>query len=183
MRRIAALIFAAIGMAACQPSAAGPLPAGVVNAAPPPSARYKIEAANFLRRLYANYDGKHQDVDLIGDHASQWFDPELAALIEAERSSGEAGTLDSDPICDCQDYGHLSVRITVLTADGKGARASVVATETDTGFDADGRKPRAFTYDLVRMNGQWRIHDISEPQMPSLRQALQSDIRGAASSR
>lgn len=144
-----------------------------LSAAPSSADRAKVEATDFLRTLYAQHDGKHDDFSLLGDQASHWFDPELARLIQADGAGGEAGTLEWDPACDCQDYGRLSAQITVLAADKVHARASVVVTETDPGFDADSRKPRIFTYDLVDIDGRWYIHDVGSPLTPSLRQLME----------
>ncbi|MDV6330002.1 DUF3828 domain-containing protein [Asticcacaulis sp. 201] len=138
----------------------------------PPPDGYKPGAAAFLDSLYAHYNGKDQDFSPLGDQASKWFDPDLVDLMKIDGTGPEVGALDSDPVCDCQDYGRLSAQVTVLTADHAHARAIVVVTETDPQFDVEGRKPRTFTYDLIDVNHQWRIHDIATPSTASLRQLL-----------
>ncbi len=172
MKRYIAAIAGGIALLAIGAALVWPYKIAYTFTLPPPGGS-KPGAAAFLTNLYAHYDGKDQDFSPLGDHASQWFDPELSSLIKADSAGGEVGALDGDPICDCQDYGRLSAQVTVVTADDKHARASVVVMETDPHFDAEGRKPRTFTYDLVDIDGRWYIHDVGSSTIPSLRQLLQ----------
>ncbi len=143
-----------------------------------------VSAKAFLTGLYSHYDGKTLDFSPLVEHAPEWFDPDMIALMAKDQklAGDEVGALDNDPVCDCQDYGKLSAEVTVLTADAQHARASAVVTETDPSVAAEDRKPRSFSYDLVRVDGQWRIHDIGTQTTPSLRELfIRSNTQLAAS--
>jgi hypothetical protein len=74
------------------------------------------------------------------------------------------------------DYGSLKTTITVQSASATTAKAH--ASFIDTGV-ADA-KPQADDFDLVKVNGSWRVHDITDPNdtsQGSLRTALENEIK------
>ncbi len=130
------------------------------RAAPPRTPRA------FLQALHAHYAPGRSGFSPTGA-ADALFTPSLLALIHQDQAvpAGAVGRLDSDPVCACQDYDGFmpqTIKVTAQTADT--ARATVR-------FNNDGTET-VVGYDLVGRAGQWRIDDIADPQMPSLRAFL-----------
>lgn len=123
----------------------------------------------FLRNLYQPYNtGKA--VNPAGALAPSIFEPGLLALIRRDQAlaHGEIGKLDHDPICNCQDYEALTaLTIAVALESHKTARAKVSF--------LNGIEPFTVEFQLLRVNGKWRIYDIRERYIPSLRKFLQSE--------
>ncbi len=132
-------------------------------AAPDPA----VEAKAFLTELYSHYQDSKVDFTPLFDKAPDYFDPEMAALIRQDQklSNGEILAFEADPICDCQDFDKIAADIQILNATATTAKAGVVLTDT-------GQSPRSLAYDLVKIDGHWRIHDISSQNYPSLRQHI-----------
>ena len=126
-----------------------------------------IEAKAFLTELYSHYQDSKVDFTPLFDKAPDYFDPSLLALIRQDQklSNGEILAFEADPICDCQDYDKISADIRILSVTATTAKAGVILTDT-------GQSPRSMAYDLVKVDGHWRIHDISSPAYPSLRQDI-----------
>jgi hypothetical protein len=126
----------------------------------------------FLRVLYAHYadDGPGRPVfDPLGDAATSWFSPALLALIRRDEAAAttQPGKLDGDPLCDCQEYHDFilqSVRVTAQQAAT--ARATVR-------FTNEGQET-LLRLRLIKSQTGWRIDDVSDADMPSLRLALAS---------
>ena len=76
--------------------------------------------------------------------------------------------IEADPICGCQDFDIRSVTLSIQP-DGAG-RAKATASFKNLG-DA-----KQISFDLATIGGQWRIDDIHDKDMPSLRKALQDEI-------
>ena len=125
----------------------------------------------FLVELYGHYNGATHDFSPLLDKAPVYFDADLIALMQENQRvtpQGDVGALDFDPVCACQDYGKLNANIHVLAATAKTAKAAVILHD-------DGPSPGAdvsLSYDLVKVGGAWRIHDIGTTDVPSLRQLL-----------
>jgi len=153
-------------LAACDkaPSQTPPTAASSQSTMPDPQA--------FLANLYSHYNSNPADTSFspTGAQAPQWFDREMAALLgeDARLANGEVGALDGDPVCDCQDFGKLSANIKIEQAGATVTIASVIVTETDPSFNAEARQSRTLTYELIRQDGEWRIHDIGTKDIPSL---------------
>lgn len=158
-----------LSLAACQPKPSAPEAAASSAAAPTAD-----DAKAFLTGIYSHYaDEKTRgDFNPAFKDRQDYFDPEMVSLMQTDEqlSKGEVGALDGDPICDCQDFGRMTAVVTIDSAAATEAKATVIVTETDPSVAAEDRKPRTFTYDLAVVNGQWRIHDMSAPSTPSLRQ-------------
>lgn len=127
-------------------------------------------AESFLRSIYATYTAKGHPVDMAGPKAETIFEPSLAALLRTDEklADGEVGALDSDPICACQDFDIRGATV-VATADGAG-KAKATASFKNFG------NTHKVEFDLVAAGTGWRIFDIHEQDMPSLRKLLEDDI-------
>lgn len=109
--------------------------------------------------------------DPIGKDPGRLFTPALAGLINADRALalGELGILDINPICACQDWAGLKVTKIEVAPDGpKRAKATV-------SLDNAGGQMTVH-YRLEAVDGQWRIADIAERSIESLRQMLANGI-------
>jgi Protein of unknown function (DUF3828) len=123
----------------------------------------------FLRRLHAGYaiETGPNAPDYLGKQAPKVFDPGLLSLIlrDEATANGEIGLLDVDPICSCQDPGGLRVlRVAVQPLGASQADAVVTFS-----FPYHGQT-ETLRYQLVAVNGQWRIHDIGHEHLAGLRQ-------------
>jgi hypothetical protein len=106
------------------------------------------------------------------------FAPSTALLLRENdhlTRQGDEGAMDYDPFCECQDsMGRVawtvSVRMTGPTA------ATAVVTQRGTPSDA-------VTLMLVNAAGHWRVYDLREKDLPSLRQAFIDDSRAKAADR
>ena len=135
------------------------LMASVAQAADPTPA----SAEQFLRGLYAKYVPNGKPTPFVYPDAKNIADPAMMALLKHDRdkSNGEVGAMDSDPICRCQDWESIKVTSLHVTMQGKDAAGADV-TMSDMG---DVQK---IHYSLVWVNGGWRIHDIGTKDEPSL---------------
>lgn len=119
----------------------------------------------FLTELYSHYQDPKVDFTPLFDKAPDYFDPEMVVLIRRDQSFHELLAFEVDPICDCQDFDKITADIQILNSTATTAKAGVVLTDT-------GQSPRSLSYDLVKIDGHWRIHDISSQNYPSLRQHI-----------
>ncbi len=191
-RAAAAALLGAALLAACQkappPANAAPANTAASNAAasnatpfnPAESAASadKADAADakaFLESLYAHYkSSKNNTFNMFDTNKREVFDPDTIALLAADTKAlkGDLGAIDGDYLCDCQDFVSLQTTVKVQSATPTSAKAT--ADFTDVGMPGQGARHAAF--DLLKVNGAWRIHDISNPDQPSLRQTLQTEI-------
>ena len=129
-------------------------------------------ARNFLHDVYAPYvAGK--PADPLGTRAPDLFAPDLLSLIRQDQaaSGGEAGLLDHDPLCACQDYDRLtSLAIRVSPVAGAAAKAEVSF--------VNGSRSVSLGMTLVEAERRWRIADVAEPEMRSLRAYLEAGLAG-----
>jgi hypothetical protein len=196
----AAIGLAALTLAACQKAPAppaneanatnaAPAAANIVAAsmvAPPPPAGPAATATGpdadaakaFLDGVYTRYKtnstgSKWAPMDT---NARDVFDPGLAKLLAADTkalSGHGVGDIDSDWLCDCQDWGALTAAVTVTSATPTEAKA--VVTMKDSQVSDDGVQRRD-TFDLVKTPAGWRIHDMGTRDEPSLRDVLTKEI-------
>jgi hypothetical protein len=127
-------------------------------------------AEAFIRTLYGNYKAKGHGVPLTGPKSASVVDPSLAELVKTDQKMlhGEVGALEADPICSCQDFDIRSVDVSV-TPDGAD---KAKATAKFHNLDSDNK----IDFDLVAVGGSWRIYDIHDADMPSLRKMLEEEI-------
>lgn len=142
--------------------------------APPQTA--DATAAKFLHTVYASYRPDGHPISPTDSRANLIYSHALLELMASDRRAvqGEAGILDADPICACQDYDIRSVQITAaVTSQGR-----VRATATFSNLGAH----TTIGFDLISAGSGWRIADIHEPNIPSLRTALKAEIAAATAS-
>jgi len=134
-------------------------------------------ARHFLEQLYAKYSVPGKGPSPLGKDSAKLFAPELLALIREDqrRSKGEVGLLDHDPICSCQDFENLKVtEIQASPAGQNRAKAKVSFVNGGNAVEVG--------FLLVRRSGRWRILDIQEPDVPSLRRYLKEGLSDTTSS-
>ena len=166
--KIAAIGLLILGLVACSPAPpATPKPDASDHHIPDE----QMAPLGFLLDLYKHYNGKDRAFSPLGAHAVEYFDTDMLALMleDARLSRGEVGALDGDPVCDCQDYGKLRPNLRVETVTATTARVTAHISEDDRAVEPKSNVARQFTYDLVKVGGNWRIHDIASPSTPSLR--------------
>ncbi len=139
-----------------------------VNACGQDEASAKI----FLENLYKGYQSSAVP-DYLGKSADTLFTPDLLNLIrkDEKQANGEVGLLDSDPICDCQDFQITDIHIRVKEAGGPKPQAEAsfanFGKPVTVGFilskDKDGKR--------------WRIADIRSRSMPSLYRFLSDHLK------
>jgi hypothetical protein len=137
----------------------------------PAAAQDLGQAKAFVTGLYAAY-ARHPGPDYAGRQARQVFSPTLLALMRrdaARTPKGDVGTLDGDPICNCQDYEITSVEVAVTASGPAKARA-------DVRFRNFG-DPQSVTLDLVAAGGQWRVDDVHAEGTPSLAGLLKDALK------
>jgi hypothetical protein len=120
-------------------------------------------AEQFLRGLYAKYVHNGKPSPFVYPDAKNIADPGMMALLknDHDKSKGEVGAMDSDPICRCQDWEAIKVTSVHVTMQGASA-ANADVTFSDMG---DVQK---IHYALVWTKDGWRIHDIGDKDEPSL---------------
>lgn len=146
---------------------AGSACAGAENRAGPPG------ADAFLHAVYARYSARGTPLDIADVRAATIYESSLLALMREDRQAlgGEAGVLDADPLCACQDHAVSAVSWVLQPAekDGWSARVSL----QNLG------QAQHMVLSLVRSGQGWRIADIQSENIPSLRASLQEEIRAA----
>lgn len=141
--KLSALV-AAIALPACSQTSA--------KSAPP-------DPAAFVRGVYARY--AEPAFCPTCDEAPQVFDAPMVALLAEDgrlTQEGDQGAIEADPLCQCQDSDGL-----VATVDPTGRSVALA-------FPSGERV--SIRLDLALQDGQWRIHDVHAPDMPSLRDHL-----------
>lgn len=159
-----------------QPSAAMSESASYVTDASATSATMSREEqglstpASFLTAIYKHYLSTDTPFTTLNENAPSFYEPGMLALMaeDARFNEGSVGAIEADPICRCQDWSSISADIRVLR--GTAATASVRVVITDTGVSYTKRE--TLTYELVKVEGSWRIRDIVASDKSSLRQDL-----------
>jgi hypothetical protein len=181
--------LAGLALAGCQKAAApannaAPATAAPIatNAAPASAAATTATGADatdvqtYLEGLYAHYkSSKGTLYEPFGKNEREVFDADTIGLIKADSAAahGEEGAIDSDWLCQCQDFESIQSTITVQSA----TPTTAAATADFKDLQISDAKPEHITFDLVKVNGAWRIHDIHTADQPSLRKVLQDDIQ------
>jgi len=126
--------------------------------------------ASFLQHLYAPYT-EGAAPNPTGAMAPSIFTPALLALIRKDQrlAQGEAGVLDHDPICGCQDYDALRSLSISVPPHGDDRASGIVS------FN-NGSQQVTIKFQMIQIGGQWRIDDITEDKTSSLRLFLEKGI-------
>ena len=120
----------------------------------------------FITSLYTRYSTGAFEV--LGREAGHVFTPSLASAIrrDAATHAGFVGKLDFDPICSCQDPDGLRVEAVSLEAEPNSQVLAVVRLHFRT------QDTVIVTLNLIPTAQGWRVFDVSNRGMPSLRELL-----------
>ena len=183
-RPLIAALCGAAALAGCQKAAAPPpapiatnvAPTNTAPAAQPTAPSDAADAKAFLQGLYDHYkSSQNNSFSPFGASETQVFDPGMIALLAADRKAlqGELGEIDGDWLCDCQDFASLKATVAVQSATPTAAAAT--SDFVDVGMPGQG--PRHAQFQLVKVNGAWRIHDIKSGDEGWLRATLTKEIK------
>lgn len=157
--------------------AIGLLLASLVAAAVPAARAGDAEDSKaFVRKVYAAY--ADFEAGKAGRANAVVFDRSLGALIDDDTRltpDGEAGALDWDPVCQCQDFSHLRATVTISDATATRATARVRFHDTRTAGDST----HTATFDLVKESQGWRIHDIHSKDFENPAHSLRAFLEAA----
>jgi len=163
----AAPVAAAALLAGCgpKPAKSDAAPAAATPAAAPAAAPADADPAASAKvwatRLYSRYDGG-SDFNPIVTRDGVW-DPAMLALmakVDKAQEAGDGAIFDFEPLCACQDNGGMTWRVTDASASSPD-KAEVTVTRvigSDTG---------EVKLSLVKVNGDWRIHDVGTKDVGS----------------
>jgi hypothetical protein len=128
---------------------------------------------NFLRHLYAQYAPGKKPIAFDYPDAASIVDASLLALLrhDQEAAKGEVGALDSDPVCQCQDWEAL--KIVALSVQPAGANHTTASVTFDNGTGHE-KWSQTVRFDLVRVGAAWKIHDIGSKDAASLQGLLRA---------
>jgi hypothetical protein len=116
-------------------------------------------ATAFVTAIYASYKGKNAKGIRLDNEAGirRYFEPALAALMIKDQKDAsrrhEVPSLDGDPFVDAQDWDIAAVNIAVTDAANNAASATATFKNGDT--------PTTVVLDLVKVNNDWRVGDIT----------------------
>lgn len=131
------------------------------------------DATRFLQTVYARYATHGHPITVNSKQAADVYAPSLLDLMRLDQQAvaGEAGVLDADPICACQDY---DIRALKLDFQPKSAdKLSATARFMNLGA------AQTVHLDLIKTAGGWRIADIHTVELPSLVSSLKDEIASA----
>ncbi|MED5612102.1 hypothetical protein VV867_30730 [Pseudomonas sp. JH-2] len=137
----------------------------------------KGEVESFVRRLYGDEGPGAFSADSGEARARRWLSPALAQALAAYRSARHAGPglLEKDPLCLCRRSRALELEQLDVSLAGDGrATARVVLVHEQW--------RRGVRLHLVRRGKAWRLDDLAQPALPSLRRALERATRGTPAS-
>lgn len=117
-------------------------------------------AQHFVEGLYVRYGLGGNPVNLSGQNAGDAFDPSLIALVNADAAAvgeGNAGVLDYDPLCDCEetDVDFPSLKIAIQPASASHATATVT-------FNDVKQDEIRIVLTLVMNKNGWRIFNVED---------------------
>jgi hypothetical protein len=141
----------------------------------PACAAQGASPAAFVQQTYDRYTRNATEADTLQAEAPKLFAAALLKLIREDQrqAQGEVGLLDHDPLCACQDFAGFELKGIDVTPVGKDqAKASVRF--------VNGGQPVQIGLTLVQEARQWRISDVQEPEMPSLRKFLEEGLAKAS---
>ena len=104
-----------------QPPTQPPAPSGAASGrrnSPPVEALAERTRA-FLEGVYAHYKtSKNNNFQPFDANAKEVLDADTIALFKADQKlmKGEVGAIDSDWLCDCQDFESIAATVTILSA-------------------------------------------------------------------
>ena len=154
-----------LGMTACGK------PDDTANAAEAsaPAVPEEQTAENFARGLYAQVGGEGftSVSEQVGPHvwsAATWSKIQAAT----EAANGEAGPLDFEPLCSCQD--NTDLRLVSLETTSTGPNTA----DASVGLGGEDDAISGLTLKLVKESGQWRVDDAQRDGEPGVVSLLNS---------
>lgn len=147
-----------------------------------------------LQAIYKHYAPNDDETwsPTSAEARATYFDPDMVALMQEDDklAQGEVGALDADPFCGCQDTVNLKAVVTAVQLSPTRVVATVLLTQAEPQKDSNGKVTDTASktyFDLLLTPKGWRIHDIAQPGMPSMRQTfinsnkLSRDVAASAS--
>lgn len=125
----------------------------------------------FVRALYAKYVPHGNPTAFDYPDAGAIVDATMLRALQRDNkmAKGEVGAIDSDPLCQCQDWERLKI-LSLHVAQTRPDASVAQVTFTDS---MDHRVDK-LKLELVRINGRWKIHDIGSKETPSLLEYLRT---------
>nr|WP_294503533.1 hypothetical protein [uncultured Rhodopila sp.] len=135
----------------------------------------KDDPEAFVRGLYSRFEADPNFFVGLGDISDEAvYSPSLLRVLSANRAfhakHSDLG-LNGDPICDCQEHESMTTPQIVVHRTG---RASAEATAK---FIIEDFYVRSITLKLVQTPIGWRVDDVSDSDLPSLRKWLSNDMK------
>nr|WP_294551454.1 DUF3828 domain-containing protein [uncultured Rhodopila sp.] len=129
----------------------------------------------FVRTLYARFKADPNFFILPGGtFEAAVYSPSLLQVLTANRAfhakNSELG-LDGDPICDCQEHEWMTTPRIVVHRTGQ------ASAEATVDFVIEDFYVRSMMLNLVQTPAGWRLDDIGDTAMPSLRKWLVNDMK------
>ena len=128
-------------------------------------------AEAFVRGIYGEYSqpAPLDYPDFRGKKANQYFSPTVVQLIRRDQVThrGEAGNLDFDPFCSCQDPDGLKLIGLNITPVSEGKAIA------HTTLEISGSRIE-LRLTLAKVSGHWRVDNIAEDGKFDLREILRS---------
>ena len=144
----------------------GPVAVVASGSAAPAAATVDPGAEAFVRALYAKYAASGDFSPML--HEDEVFTPALVKMLKHDEKmtpKGEIGTIEADPICQCQDSGGMKLQSVATTATGTDKADAQVGLQFD--------KPASVLLKLVKVpGGGWRVDDALGDDGMGLRQRL-----------
>ena len=137
------------------------------------SAEDNNTAFQFVENIYSKYENNEDVSVLKGSETNGIFSPDLLKLIKLDETEakGEAGYLDWDPLCDCQDIGDPGdFKINNINISDKAGK-----TIADVSFKISETNIKVSLY-LVKIKGEWYIDEIKSKNMISLSKYLSDNL-------
>jgi hypothetical protein len=117
----------------------------------------------FVRSIYARFETP----DAAAPEPGAVYSPVLADLIRADAGAaeGEAGLVDGDPLCSCQDSeGFQDLRLEVRPTGPSTADITACFRLSET--------PVTVYLSLLKTPAGWRVDDVRSAEQPSLKSML-----------
>lgn len=118
----------------------------------------------FVTNLYRDYAKPDAPGPLDAAVSPKVFSPALLEKIHADQhhQAGNMGKLDHDPICDCQDSDGLHLLNVSVHPKSPGHALALAAFRL-------GADTKHVSLNLVETHNGWRVDDVSDQNMKSLR--------------
>jgi hypothetical protein len=124
-----------------------------------PASAGDASATAFITAIYNSYKGKDaKGMPLDSERIiRRYFEPQLATMMAKDQKAaarrGEVGLLDFDPFLEAQDWDVTTFDINVTDATAGKAQATVKFVNLGQAMTV--------MLDLVQVNKDWRVYDIS----------------------